>query len=60
MRNNTLLKITVGIVVAFGIALAVVYTGYGELDRLSNLAIQANNYGEAKGHLEKILKIFRK
>ena len=35
MRNNTLLKITVGIVVAFGIALAVVYTGYGELDRLS-------------------------
>ena len=36
MRNNTLLKITVGIVVAFGIALAVVYTGYGELDRLSN------------------------
>ena len=35
MRNNTLLKITVGIVVAFGIALAVTYVGYGELDRLS-------------------------
>lgn len=35
MRTNTLLKITVGIVVAFGIALAVTYVGYGELDRLS-------------------------
>lgn len=35
MRNNTLLKITVGIVVAFGIALAMTYVGYGELNRLS-------------------------
>ncbi len=45
MRNNTLLKITVGIVVAFGIALAVTYVGYGELDRLSER--EANFEGRA-------------
>ena len=39
-------------------ALALKFKMITELDRLSNLAIQANNYGEAKGHLEKILKIF--
>lgn len=35
MRNNVLLKITVGIAVALGIALAMAAVGYGELDRMS-------------------------
>lgn len=45
MRNNTLLKITVGIVMALGMALAFVYVGAGELDRLSER--EANFAGRA-------------
>ena len=35
MRNNTLLKITVGILAVLGIVLATAIVGFGELDRLS-------------------------
>lgn len=35
MRNNILLKITVGIAVALGMALVVVVVGYGEMDRMT-------------------------